>query len=425
MRKWYLSLHAITQGPMNGHLTGTRVPQQWAEVVLIGFILLLAPSCTSADPQDDGHTSALKTDDAGVVENITVVQLRGEAWRVAETPELVIGAVEGDPKYQFFRVAGATRLPNGGIAVANAGTSDVRIFDQHGRYVVGTKGDGDGPGEFRALRQFWPYRGDSLIAWDLRHRRATILGPDGRVGRQFQVDAARANAKMLRPFSDGSFLLQNEPIEFSGSGVTEQTLELTLHGEDGTLRGFLGTFPAFTTITIRTGASPFIGSPRFSPTTSVAVSDSLVYIGRARTPEIEVRDRYGKFVRWIRWPDSDRTVAARDVRASKTAELEAFDDDEVRRQRRAIQDKIPSAKQFPAFGRILADRVGRLWVERFRRPGDPDGRRWMVIDGEGRTHRELTTPARFNPMEIGRDYILGVTRDELGVESIRMYRIEM
>jgi hypothetical protein len=40
-------------------------------------------------------------------------------------------------------------------------------------------------------------------------------------------------------------------------------------------------------------------------------------------------------------------------------------------------------------------------------------------------HRGLTTPARFNPMEIGRDYILGVQRDELGVESIRMYRIEM
>jgi hypothetical protein len=230
---------------------------------------------------------------------------------------------------------------------------------------------------------------------------------------------------LLRPFSDGSFLLLNENVEFSGSGVTEQTLELTLHGPDGTLHGSLGTFPSFSTITIRTGSSPFIGSPRFSPTTSIAVSDSLVYIGRARNPEIEVRDEHGKLVSWIRWPDGDRTVEARDIRASKAAELEAFDDDELRRQRRAIQDQIPSEKQFPAYRRVLADRVGRLWVERFRRPGEPEESDWMVIDQEGQAHRGLTMPERFNPMEIGRDYILGVQRDELGVESIHMYRIEM
>jgi len=35
----------------------------------------------------------------------------------------------------------------------------------------------------------------------------------------------------------------------------------------------------------------------------------------------------------------------------------------------------------------------------------------------------VTLPERFNPMEIGADYSLGVGQDEMDVEYIRMYSL--
>jgi hypothetical protein len=36
---------------------------------------------------------------------------------------------------------------------------------------------------------------------------------------------------------------------------------------------------------------------------------------------------------------------------------------------------------------------------------------------------DIETPGRFRIFEIGEDYLLGTSRDELGVETIRLYRL--
>jgi hypothetical protein len=49
---------------------------------------------------------------------------------------------------------------------------------------------------------------------------------------------------------------------------------------------------------------------------------------------------------------------------------------------------------------------------------------WNVFDAEGRWTMNVTMPARFSPMEIGSDYVLGIARDTDGVETVVMYRLE-
>ena len=55
-------------------------------------------------------------------------------WRLSETPTLTIGT-EGVTEAEFHRVAGAVRLANGEIAVADGGTNQVRYFSPAGAYL--------------------------------------------------------------------------------------------------------------------------------------------------------------------------------------------------------------------------------------------------------------------------------------------------
>jgi hypothetical protein len=48
---------------------------------------------------------------------------------------------------------------------------------------------------------------------------------------------------------------------------------------------------------------------------------------------------------------------------------------------------------------------------------------WRVFDPSGIWLGTVTLPARFNPMDIGKDYVLGLWRDEDDVEHIRIYRL--
>jgi hypothetical protein len=71
----------------------------------------------------------------------------------------------------------------------------------------------------------------------------------------------------------------------------------------------------------------------------------------------------------------------------------------------------------------MADVEGCLWVEDFQRPGQ-ENRSWTIYGSDGIRSGRIVLPERFNPAEIGEDYILGVGWDELRVEYVRMYTLE-
>jgi hypothetical protein len=89
---------------------------------------------------------------------------------------------------------------------------------------------------------------------------------------------------------------------------------------------------------------------------------------------------------------------------------------------RARFEGLPLPEFFPPHGGIMADHLGFLWVEEFQRPGF-ENRAWNIFDPEGELVGRVTLPARFQAFEIGADYILGVGRDEMNVEFIRMYPV--
>ena len=51
-----------------------------------------------------------------------------EQWSLSEVPLLEIGVVEGDPVYQLHEAVSSVRLPDGRVAVVNAGSQEIRFY---------------------------------------------------------------------------------------------------------------------------------------------------------------------------------------------------------------------------------------------------------------------------------------------------------
>ena len=51
-------------------------------------------------------------------------------------------------------------------------------------------------------------------------------------------------------------------------------------------------------------------------------------------------------------------------------------------------------------------------------------RRWSVFDREGRWLGSVETPAGLSVREIGEDYLLGTWKDDVGVEHVRVHRLD-
>jgi hypothetical protein len=96
--------------------------------------------------------------------------------------------------------------------------------------------------------------------------------------------------------------------------------------------------------------------------------------------------------------------------------------DEASLERRLAQTQFPPT--IPAHAnRMHADALGHLWLQEYVLDQDA-GHRWMVFDTDGRWLGSVDTPARFTVSEIGADYVLGVWRDSLDVQHVRLYRLD-
>ena len=101
---------------------------------LVACVILLGLcGCTGPLKTD----TALVRDSAGVtiVENFGPAWSDGEAWHTSAEPAVDIGGENADANYNLFQVTDATRLRDGRLVIANAGTNELRFYDQSGRHV--------------------------------------------------------------------------------------------------------------------------------------------------------------------------------------------------------------------------------------------------------------------------------------------------
>ena len=91
-------------------------------------LLALATGCSGRDAASDSPSRATVRDSAGIeiVEN-AIPDASPISIAATDEPLLSIGTIEGNEASQLHRVEDGIRLPDGRLAILNAGTHEVRI----------------------------------------------------------------------------------------------------------------------------------------------------------------------------------------------------------------------------------------------------------------------------------------------------------
>jgi hypothetical protein len=389
-----------------------------------------APAATAAEP--------LVRDSAGItiVENQAPAWREGEGWRVSAEPVLEIGMIDGPEAYQLDGVRNAARLPDGSIVVADGGSRQVRIYDADGRHLRSMGGQGGGPGEFETLALVRPFRGDSIAAWDSRQKRLTVFDPDGAVGRVLTVEGVTGwMVPTLGWFDDGSLVVS--------PGMTPQALMQAESGPRREERTYLrvdpeggidtiATVPGRDEVVYHEGTSFGTRNVLFGRDAHAALRGDVLVAGESGHFAVTRYGPDGAPDHVTRVSTEPRTVTQAELAAARERAMESQRETGRRlaeQMGRPVEEptvQFTHREAHPFFDALELDTTGHLWA-REPLPGDAeDGeapRTWQVFDPEGVWLGSVETPAGVRVTEIGEDYLLGIVRDDLDVEYVRMYRL--
>lgn len=406
-------------------LARPRLPDMALLSVVLGS--LAVAGCGGAGEASSGFEVR---DSAGItiVEN-TAPRWSDEAeWRLAESPSLDIGVLEGAPEYQLYQVRGAVRLDDGRIVIANGGSHELRLYSPDGEHIESVGREGEGPGEFKGMGSLIRVGGDSLLIWDWNNRRASIFDTGGHFARTFRLEPPRDESAWPYPidlFADGTLLADAGRVFMSGevqSGVSRDSTLYLRYDRDGVLIDSIGRFP---------GAESFVASREnfvtvtglaFGRVPRIAPAGRGFYYGNSDAYEIGQYGMDGSPRRLIRKPQPNLAVTQADIDLYVEERLEGATSESWRQRLEKMLSDMPYHETMPAISDLEVDAAGNLWVGEYRRPGD-DEPRWSVFDGEGRLLGEVRMPPRFSVFEIGPDYVLGRWTDELDVEHVQLYEL--
>jgi len=327
-------------------------------------------------------------------------------------------------------VRDATRLAGGEILVVNSGTAEVRIYDDATGELVRSFGrSGSGPGEFQGP-DWVAVRGDTVFVFDpfQDNGRLSAFDTPGRFISSSRIaldgpvvfpDDMLDDGMLIGTRSEGSIgpgevgyvKYTRATIRFPRDGTRVDTIAVTASGESFRERMGNG---------IAQWGIPFGTAPQ------LAHHGDRILLGNGDGFIVDVFDVDGRHLRSIRIDQPETRVT--DAMVSRWIEHQLSNPfyeqnpDAAARTRRRLE-ATPAAATQPAYDRLIADDAGRVWVRVYARPWDSTST-WNVLDADGRWLEQVRLPGDLDVVEIGADYVLGTATDDLGVEYVRLHRIE-
>jgi hypothetical protein len=393
-------------------------------------LLLLATLGACAGAADREPEIVVRRDSLGIelVESraplLSDAQL--SAALVAE-PALAIGAADGEAQYMLHRVVGASRFEDGSIVVVNGGTAELRFYDSTGRHLHSRGGKGGGPSEFDYI--LWASRcGDDTVHVLDISATMKVFTAAGDVVRQFLLRLPNSEEPSYNRScaQDGRLVISGwgHDDEMS-AGFHKATTTVWIVDSEGREVASLGEHLGSERIGMVNSAGMLAGTgPHpFGRATVLAAARGLAYVGSGEPYEISVYDDRGELRQLIRAPREDLAVTSELLNRFREERLSALPDARRPAEERFLRE-LAKVESIPAFTALMVDAAGRLWARRFQGPGD-EGERWGIFLPDGSFLGHLSLPNRFRLMEAGVDYVLGVERDELDVEYVRMYELRL
>jgi outer membrane protein assembly factor BamB len=366
-------------------------------------------------------------DSAGVVivENRDDPALLEAGFALSPDPVLSIGTLDGEETQQLYQVSGGARLADGRVVIGNGGTHEVRVYDRTGWFSHAFGGEGEGPGEFGAVRVVGVRGNDSIVVHDRNLRRVSMIHATDGLVRSFAVGDEAGGYPMSQGMLADGTLVFGGGLAFSSdggfpTGVVRMPSRYAAIDIAGRPVADFGEWPAFE-MYAQTSAGRFTArSLPFAKGSSAASGGDRFYIGTSDTYEIHVFDGSGTKLRIIRLDRPLRSVTDGDVDQYVADEIEDADSPNERRQFEALIARMPIPDEMPAYGSLLVDALGYLWVQEYAGPRvrDPE---WTVYDADGHVVGRVRTPDRVQLLEVGDDYVLGRLSDEFDVEYVQLW----
>lgn len=381
----------------------------------------------------DGSVSAdpMVRDSLGVtiVENGALDTTR-ELLATAE-PMVQVGVVEGAEELQLFQVSAATRLPDGGFAVTNGGSRELRIYNGDGTHRATAGGAGDGPSEFGYPVGVHVLGGDTIMVQDRVDRvffnaQGEFLGRTT-TDRQEMAELTQrigGSSEGGQWMPDGSFFApiyqwdQTPPV---AGPHFRPSMTFVRVSSDFELVDTLGVFGGILQQFVDIGEQrPSVTVPPFSRNTSWGLnsSESVVVAADNAVPQVEFFFPEGTHV-IARWSETPGAVTGAEVEQWKDRQRDAS-----WAQRRLPQlERAWAAMDIPAekpyYGRANAGSDGTAWLG----PVENQGMGWRAFSPDGRFLGVAGLPGGFFPMDSGPGWVLGVYRDEFEVEYLQLYSL--
>jgi hypothetical protein len=341
-----------------------------------------------------------------------------------------MAGAEGDGGITFGRIDGVTRLSDGTVVVADGLDGRIRFISAEGEVQSTLGGLGDGPDEFRSIGGLSATTGDSVRIFDTWRRRIVVLSPEGEFSRAVPVPTT-LESPLLVPVGwtdGGAALLLGMPTPAEpGYGPAPIRSPLFLIPPDAygferigdVESGFIATDAAGTSIPI---------FPR--PQGFIATADSQIWTSSIDGFELTRREYGGQptLVARLNRDSQEISPAAREALA--TAQRSRMEAVGLSEMPDAIIRRVA-----PQVAGLLADPTGYVWVqeaEALADPVDPEKwlvaapigtNRWTVLSSEGAWIGTLELPQQFNLHAVDGDFLVGVLRDDLGIERPALYGI--
>jgi hypothetical protein len=335
-----------------------------------------------------------------------------------------LGVVDGDPARQFDDVIGLTRSGDGSLAVADGGSQEVRFFDPAGNLTAIAGGSGEGPGEFTGLSGLGLGPGGSIWAYDFYLRRITWLNGAGEVVGLVSLGLEPPVLSPVGPLSDGTFALRQlwgatQVSEATATGLRRDPAAFVRFDDQGALVDTLGLFPGREVLLTDENGRGVMSTPPFALNSVGSLWQGNLVVGTQDSFELVELGPEGEVTRVVRIPGWDLSLDPGEMEEYLQLRLQGVPQERrpaVRKELEAMP--VPSTK--PAYGQVLSDEPGNLWVGEWTLfPGIPQ--RWTVLDRAGGWLGEVAMPGRFLPFAIGEDWVLGVERDDLDVQYVLLY----
>lgn len=353
------------------------------------------------------------------------------AWRIDSLPLLELGTAEGDSTQQLYEVRGAVRLADGSVAIANRGTAQVLFYSAAGERVATAGRRGGGPGEFTSMGPIQAL-GDTVAVFDYESRHVTYFDRTGGLVRNVQLQTPEGvyPPQFVGQLANGRILakaLVARPLTGARtSGIRRDSVQLWLFDPLGVPVQQLGSFagPALA-VSVRTrgdAAAITLAYYPFYPDFIAATDGQRVVAAETDSARAFVFDGAGTAGTPLRWDAQPRPAPEDLLVKYEQNQLALLRDRSLEPELRRTVREIPRPALVPVIDRTIVDAFGWTWLREYDEAGE-GASSWLIFPPDSGELRRVRAPRGLDITAAGKDWVLGIVTDDVGVEYVRLYRL--